>query len=137
MIPINAGPETVYALVSTPEGFSKWWAEDVFNSSSAECSLGFFNRGTVYTLRVESKTPPKEVVWRNQTGQEWEGTRLIFDLQTTPKTTVLRFTHADWPADTDYFVSCNTTWGELMFRLAAAAEGRNTAPLFLKSSMAY
>jgi uncharacterized protein YndB with AHSA1/START domain len=137
MIPIKASPEIVYPLVSTPAGLGKWWAEDVFNVSDDACSLGFFNRGTVYTLRIESKTPSVEVVWRSETGAEWAGTRLIFDLQTGPHSTILRFTHADWAADTDYLTSCNTTWGELMFRLMAVAEGKNPGPLFLKSSFAY
>jgi hypothetical protein len=50
---------------------------------------------------------------------------------------LLRFTHADWAADTDYFVSCTTTWGELMFRLKSAAEGKSRGPLFLAASLAY
>jgi hypothetical protein len=52
------------------------------------------------------------------------------------KTTV-RFTRADWKEETDYFVSCTTTWGELMFRLKAAAEGKAPGPLFTADGMAY
>ncbi len=37
----------------------------------------------------------------------------------------------------DYFVSCNTTWGELMFRLNAAAEGKTPGPLFSAIGLAY
>jgi hypothetical protein len=51
--------------------------------------------------------------------------------------TVLRFKHMYWAAETDYFVSCNTTWGELMFRLKAAAEGKGIDPLFKKNGLAY
>jgi len=46
-------------------------------------------------------------------------------------------THADWAAETDYFVSCITTRGELMFRLKAAAEGKPAVPLFSKTGLAY
>jgi len=48
----------------------------------------------------------------------------------------VRFTHAGWESETDYFVSCTTTWGELMFRLKAAAEGKPRSPLFLPASLA-
>lgn len=48
----------------------------------------------------------------------------------TKRQSLLRFSHAGWQAETEYFVSCNTTWGELMFRLKAAAEGKNPGPLF-------
>ncbi len=43
----------------------------------------------------------------------------------------------DWNAETDYFVNCYTTWGELMFRLKACAEGKAPGPLFLRNAMAY
>ena len=51
--------------------------------------------------------------------------------------TLLRFTHADWQAETDYFVSCTTVWGELMFRIKAAAEGQTPGPLFVAAGLAY
>jgi len=40
-------------------------------------------------------------------------------------------------AATDYFTSRKTTWGDLMFRLKAAGEGRGTGPLFLRGGLAY
>ncbi len=63
-------------------------------------------------------------------------THLIFHLETAGSGTLVRFRHAGWQADTDYFVSCNTVWGELMFRLKAAAEGKPRGPLFLRDSLA-
>ena len=32
-----------------------------------------------------------------------------------------------WLSETEYFMTCNTTWGELMYRLKAAAEGKSRA----------
>jgi hypothetical protein len=34
-------------------------------------------------------------------------------------------------------MNCNTTWGELMYRLKAAAEGKSHSPLFLASELGY
>lgn len=48
--------------------------------------------------------------WLCQSGQEWQDTTLLFDLTATGKNTLLRLTHADWAAETDYFVSCTTVW---------------------------
>jgi uncharacterized protein YndB with AHSA1/START domain len=137
LIDIKADPAAVFELASTPEGLAKWWAEDIFDISADSCSLGFFNRNTVYTLRMDSKVPNQKMLWRSVTGQEWEGTRLLFELQDRGKSTALRFTHADWRSETEYFFMCNTTWGELMFRLAAAAEGKGRGPLFRKSALGY
>lgn len=70
-------------------------------------------------------------------GKEWDVTRIVFALKEDQGKTTVRFAHADWKAKTDYFVSCNTTWGELMFRLKAAAEGKAPGPLFSMDGMAY
>jgi hypothetical protein len=44
--------------------------------------------------------------------------------------TLLRFAYADWEAATEYFVSCNTTRGALMFRLKRVIERDTMEPLF-------
>ena len=133
---ISAPPGAVYPLVSTGSGFAQWWASDITESGGA-VELGFFNRTTVYRLRLTVNEPPHRVEWVCESGQEWAGTRLAFVLEPAGKGTLVRFTHAGWEAETDYFVSCTTTWGELMFRLKAAAEGHPRGPLFLPGSLAY
>jgi hypothetical protein len=91
----------------------------------------------VYRLQLARVTAPHEAEWRCTTGKEWDGTRIVFDLKEDKGKTTVRFAHADWKAETDYFVSCNTTWGELMFRLKAAAQGKAPGPLFSAEGMAY
>jgi uncharacterized protein YndB with AHSA1/START domain len=135
MIRIAAAPARVYPLVATPEGLARWWAEDV-EKADGVVRLGFFKRQTVYNLRlIESQ--PTRVTWRCESGDEWSGTELRFELADSAGATMLRFTHANWKADTDYYVMCTTTWGDLMFRLAAEAEGRVRGPLFKRESLAY
>ncbi|MGA1994473.1 MAG: hypothetical protein ABSH45_01730 [Bryobacteraceae bacterium] len=62
---------------------------------------------------------------------------IAFRLERRGAGTLVRFTHGGWEAATDYFISGNTTWGELMFRLKAAAEGKSRGPLFLAADLAY
>ena len=133
---ISAPPETVHRLVSTAEGFRQWWAEDVSENAGA-VDLGFFNRTTLYRLRPQPSSTPSRIEWSVETGQEWAGTRLNFQLDPAGADTLLRFTHAGWAAPTDYFVSCNTVWGELMFRLKAAAEGAGRGPLFAANALSH
>jgi uncharacterized protein YndB with AHSA1/START domain len=137
-IQIDAAPQVVHPLVASANGFSRWWAADVTeDKASGNVELGFFNRGTVYGLRPTQTATPLLAHWHCQTGKEWNGTRLLFDLAEQKGQTIVRFSHADWLAETDYFIACNTTWGELMFRLKAAAEGKAPGPLFSKTGMAY
>jgi uncharacterized protein YndB with AHSA1/START domain len=132
---IAVPPDAVYRLVSTAHGFAQWWAADVTEPDGA-VELAFFNRTTVYRLRLTAGTPPTQADWSCETGVEWSGTQIVFHLTPTGAGTMLRFTHAGWQSATDYFVSCNTVWGELMFRLKSAAEGKPRGPLFLPGSMA-
>ena len=135
-IQISAAAEAIAPLISTAQGLAQWWAADVSESDGC-AELGFFNRATIYRLRPQPGAPPRRVEWLCESGQEWSGTRLLFELETAGSGTLLRFTHAAWQSESDYFVSCTTVWGELMFRLKSAAEGKSRAPLFLSASLAY
>jgi len=135
-IQMAAKPEAVYPLVATAHGLGQWWAADITDSSDT-LDLGFFNRATVYRLKLEIDKPPVHVDWACQSGDEWGGTHIIFRVEARGAGSLLRFTHAGWRAETEYFTSCNTTWGGLMFRLKAAAEGKPSGPLFLANDMAY
>ena len=135
-VPIAAQPGVVYPLVATAKGFLQWWAEDV-NGNQAIVELGFFNRTTVYRVRLKINSAPMHAEWACESGDEWNGTVLSFRLEPAKPGTLLRFAHAGWRSETDYFTACNTTWGELMYRLKAAAEGKNPGPLFRTNELAY
>jgi hypothetical protein len=138
MIRIAAPAAQIVPLVSTGPGFTQWWAEDEESGSDGTVRLGFFNRSTIYIVRPEGAPTAAHAAWRCESGDEWSGTRLVFDLQPAGNNeTALKFAHAGWRNATDYFVSCNTTWGELMYRLKAAAEGKSPGPLFARNGLAY
>jgi uncharacterized protein YndB with AHSA1/START domain len=136
MVQIPATPESIYPLIATAEGFSRWWSEDV-SETDGVVALGFFNRTTIYRLRLQVGKPGEVAEWLCDTGDEWSGTRISFRLAPIKSGAELRFTHSDWHAESEYFLSCNTTWGELMYRLKAVARGNEPGPLFLKNDMAY
>jgi hypothetical protein len=135
MIQIAAPANVAHGLVATATGFRQWWAEDVTETGDG-AELGFFNRQTIYRVKLVSNTPSR-VEWLNETGAEWEGTRLVFELESRGAGCSLKFAHAGWANTTDYFRSCNTTWGELLYRIKWAAEGKSQGPLFMKAGFAY
>jgi hypothetical protein len=133
-----AAPVTdIDRLVRSGDGFRRWWAEDVEVDADGLVRLGFFNRSTVYTLRPRSAPGDSRAMWSCESGREWTGTELLFALEPAGIDVVLRFTHANWASETDYFIQCNTTWGELMYRLKSAAVKHAVSPLFRKAGMAY
>jgi hypothetical protein len=136
-IEIAAADGSIYALVSSGHGFARWRAADVTATADGPVEIGFFRRSTVYRLSPVELKPSSRAVWHVDSGKEWAGTKIVFELRGRADKTLLRFTHADWREKTDYFWSCNTTWGGLLFRLKAAAEGRSPGPLFSTDGMAY
>jgi uncharacterized protein YndB with AHSA1/START domain len=135
---IEATPAKIYQLVSTGPGMSQWWAADASeDSTSRMVELGFFNRSTTYRLKPVRLSEPTDAEWLCETGKEWSGTTIRFRLMPNQGRTLVRFEHLNWLAETDYFTSCNTTWGGLMFRLKSAAEGKASGPLFSATGMAY
>ena len=129
-ISIEASRERVFPLVASGSGFSQWWTADASEDlSTGIVELAFFNRTTVYRLKPIQISTSWTTEWLCQTGQEWTGTRLLFELTETYGKTQLRFTHTDWKAKTDYFVACTKVWEELMLCLKAVAEGGAISPL--------
>ena len=93
-ISIGAEPHFVYPLVASGQGFARWWASDVTEAKpGGNVELGFFQRATVYGLKPIQLVAPRQAHWLCQTGKEWAGTRLLFDLAPDGKNTLLRFTH--------------------------------------------
>jgi hypothetical protein len=136
-IGIANSSDAVFTLTTSGRGLAQWWAEDIFDERDGVVSLGFFGRTTVYRLRRLEFVQNSRAVWKCESGKEWEGTRLVFELTTSGNQTIVRFAHEGWQSETEYFRSCNTTWGELMFRLKAAAEGKSRGPLFRAKDLAY
>ena len=136
-ISISVTRERVFPLIASGSGFTRWWAADVIEDYSTRIvEVAFFNRATVYRFEPIHNSAPWTAEWACQTGKEWIGTRLLFELTETSGKTQLRFTHADWKAETAYFVSCTKVWEELMLRLKAAAEGESLGPMFSTDRLA-
>jgi len=59
---------------------------------------------------------------------EWAGTKLAWDIAPENRSSILRFLHAGWKKPSEFFAMCHSTWGELMYRLKAYAEGKAPGP---------
>jgi len=133
-VEIAVAPKVLFPLVATAGGLAKWWAEDTTEIAGG-AELGFFDRTTTYRLRGLTLAPPATAAWLCETGKEWAMTRLVFHMAAKGDRTELRFTHEGWRDVTPYFISCNSTWGALLFRLKAVAEGGGARPLFTRSGI--
>lgn len=130
-VTIAASPAKVYAALTTQKGLRSWWTRDTTARArvGSEAVFGFSRRAAVFRMRIAALKPGTRVEW-HCTGEvaEWKGTRLTWDLERVEGGTRLRFAHARWRSTRGSYAACNTTWGELMHRLKAFAEGGRPCP---------
>jgi uncharacterized protein YndB with AHSA1/START domain len=130
-VPIDATPEKVYAALATAAGLKRWWTDDavVDEKVGGEAEFWFEKHQFVFRMTIETLDPGKQVVWRcHGDHPEWEGTTLNWTIAREDGASVLRFTHSGWRSISDFCASCNSTWGELMYRLKDEVEGKNPGP---------
>ena len=130
-IDIKASPQQVYAALATTTGLASWWTADARAEQKigGKAKFGFNRRGAVYRMRIVALDPARQVVW-SCLGEhpEWRNTSLTWTITPDGAGSVLRFTHGGWKAESDFFAMCNSTWGELMYRLKGYLEGAAPGP---------
>ena len=130
-IPIDAAADKVYAALAMQAGLRSWWTADTKADEKigGKAEFGFDKRGIVFRMTIEKLEPGKSVVWSCHGDQpEWNGTKLTWTLDKDGKGTTVRFNHSGWKAVTEMFAICNSSWGELMYRLKNYVEGKNPGP---------
>ncbi len=139
-INIQAPPQKVYEALTTQAGLQSWWTSDTeaVPEVGSTAVFGFFNRTTIFRMRIDELTPAERVKWSCEGDiDEWIGTEIQFDLKPDEEArSSVHFQHKNWHSTEGIYAQCNTTWGNLMFRLKAFAEGKNPGPLFTINGMA-
>lgn len=136
-IPIAAPATKVFQAWTTAEGLRGWWTADASAPRASDGEYVFrFDKGNVaFHFLVEEEVPGERVLWRGVEGPgmpaEWVGTKIDVRLShASDGRTRLQFAHRDWRSAEGFYCVCNTTWGELMYRLRDWCEGRPRGPLF-------
>jgi uncharacterized protein YndB with AHSA1/START domain len=130
-INIKAAPDKAYAAVATQAGLRGWWTADTTADEriGGKAQFGFDKRGLLFHMTIDTLDPGKRVVWTCQGDHpEWNGTVLSWEFTPQNGGTTVRFTHSQWKAISEFCAMCNSTWGELMYRLKDYVEGRNPGP---------
>lgn len=137
-ININAPPNRVYEAITSAKGLRSWWTDDCAAEpvAGSVAEFGFLGKAVVFRMRIDELSPGRRVAWTCLgDDREWEGTKLVFDLQATDSGgTDLRFAHTGWRSIEGGYARCNCVWGDLMHRLKAHAEGRLVEPYFKSPS---
>jgi uncharacterized protein YndB with AHSA1/START domain len=108
-----------------------WWTADARADEKVggKAEFGFEKRAIVFRMIIEKLDPGKQVIWNcHGDHPEWDGTTLTWKISREDEATMLRFTHSNWKSFSDFCATCNSSGGELMYRIKDSVEGRNPGP---------
>jgi uncharacterized protein YndB with AHSA1/START domain len=117
---IEAPPERVYRAVTEQQGLVNWWTRDTKAEPTAGsvAEFGFNKRGTVFRMKITRLDRPRLVQWTCLgEHQEWEATRISFELTPDGEGTVLLFHHLGWLSTDGILPMCSFDWAMYLMSL--------------------
>lgn len=122
---INSSPDKIYSAITTKKGVANWWTQQT-EIGNLVGEINVFDFGERYhnEMKIINLVHNKHVEWECLWGdKEWIGTKFIFEIEEKGDgSSVLKFAHADWREETDFFASCNYQWGHYMTSLKQYCE---------------
>jgi uncharacterized protein YndB with AHSA1/START domain len=137
-IRVEAAPEVVYEVISSPEHLREWWPDDAdlvpVAGATGTVSFGEKPDGKVVSLTVVEADPPRRFAFRwdypeGETATEANSLLVTFDLVAAGTGTVLRFaeTGFDEASDAQYHDHING-WNYFLPRLVPYVDRLVSAP---------
>ena len=130
-VSIKAPEGEVYDALTSREGLSRWWTEQTTASQSdigEKLHFRFGDRG-FFDMDVIEAEPANRVAWRVTDGpEEWIGTRVEWDLESSDGYTDVMFRHRDWREPVPFMHHCSTKWATFLMSLKSLVETGTGAP---------
>lgn len=131
---IKAPISQVHAALTTIEGLSNWWTEEVSGHAQTGGNINFTFRapsGEVkgsMDMQVLSVSPQK-VHWKCVEGPtEWKVTDISFELSEVDGQTIVMFGHNNWKEIIEFYGHCSMKWATFLLSLRAYVETGKGAP---------
>src|SRR5262245_52396692 len=100
-------PAAVHAALTTEDGITGWWTSRASVSGASvgdELRMSFPDAPLTWDMRVDKVEPPRSVEWHCVGGPPgWPSTRVLWDVEASDGTVVVRFDHVGFPAVDDMF----------------------------------
>ena len=121
---IKASPESIYEALTTDDGLTKWWTNDVSGAGEVGSTIEFRFNGGGPDFTVTKLISNKTVCWQHSGSmpESWKGTEISFQLETEESQTFVRFTHSNWKEPTNFMAHCSTKWAVFLLSLKGALE---------------
>jgi len=125
--PINAPVKRVFDAISTPAGLDSWWTLRSTGEprEGSEYQLYF---GAGYEWRATATTvqsPHRFGLTMTAADDDWQNSKLAFELAENDRVTTVKFQHTGWPATNEHFSISSFCWAmylRLLKRFVEAGE---------------
>ena len=114
----------VYKALTSLEGLSNWWTEEVNGDEQVGKKIEFRFRSVTGELKgsmvmeVLELNTPTNVRWRCIKGpDEWVGTDITFLLSQQDDQTILLFGHRNWREAVEFTSHCSMKWAVFLLSL--------------------
>lgn len=116
---INAKQELVFDAISSIDQLKNWWTEDTTGDHSLNGTIHFkFGENGFIDFKVIELDKPNFYQWECiNANPEWIGTTASFELSQNDGKTKVKFIHDGWKEQTDFYASCNFSWGRYFISL--------------------
>jgi len=121
---IKTSPEKIYEALTTDDGLTQWWTNDIIGAGGVGSTIEFRFNGEGPDFTVTELIPNKTVCWSHSGNmpESWMGTKVLFQLEAEEDQTFVRFTHSNWKETTDFMAHCSTKWAVFLLSLKDALE---------------
>lgn len=127
---ILSTPDKVYAALTTHQGLSSWWTDEVRGDGATVGDVVHFQFGNngFFDMKVLEADPEQRALWEVVDGpREWIGTHVSWDLRREGDYTIVLFKQAGWKEPVEFMHHCSTKWAVFLLSLKALVEtGKGT-----------
>jgi uncharacterized protein YndB with AHSA1/START domain len=128
-IGIKSPTAQVYEALTSLEGLSHWWTEEVEGDDQIGGKIEFrFRSGSgelmgKMVMKVEELNAPKYVRWQCIEGpDDWVGTDITFQLSQQDNQTIVLFGHRNWREAVEFTSHCSMKWAVFLLSLREYVE---------------
>ncbi len=128
-IGIRSSSDQVYKALSTIEGLSNWWTDEVEGGEEVGSKIKFTFRTETGDIKgemlmeVRELNPQQRVCWQCIEGpDEWVGTIITFDWSQQDNQTIIIFGHRNWREAVEFTAHCSMKWAVFLLSLREYVE---------------
>lgn len=115
LLHIDASREEVYDALTSIHGLAGWWTTQASGDTNEGGTLQFRFGQLGNNMKVLERKKDQLVKWECVAGPpDWLGTTVSFYLDDNDNKTRVRFEHAGWQDNGDFYAACSFSWGKYL-----------------------